>query len=1776
MKNTTDQTTFWEAMKEKYERRNDELRKQETRLRQRLEDLKKIMEQSQNECDCVPEKLESQKPSIVQSLMENARQLILGSCKCNGRIEKNGDDKILCACDIDLDQPNETKTSCLTENAYQCGIDQKKAIQSCLEPKGSTYSLSSADVYYMEKLKDLVKHEKEMKDQIQNLRTKEKNYLCTIQEKDKLQSRPQSKKCGDARPSEIEELRDENIKLKNEIEDLKIELKHCLERVEGPLRHTLANERQKSTKLQHEIDNLEQCMCIQKENHLKEINAIKTELCTACCTLVDLSNANARLKSDLQLMENKCKDLEEELLKQKLREAESILKFKNAITQKSESTCQECNQELGSIAKKLSNSLRVAFPCIGAISPELAECVNSIKNLAYLIGEKKQHAVNKNQQASCSCTSSIKNPQRNLSIQTSSKQSRYKSVKIQKEDAYCSCSDAAPDPPKIMLKVKEKACNVGSFRTQKQQKKSISCTCSLETIEKNDSPIECACGTSKKSCEIQAEILSADTCKFNDPPCKPLENRRTGPSEEFIAERTFYCVVPSNYARTDNACGCSNDTIPIALHTTRSTKINVDTKVDLIDKTPEDIHVLTTVTPSGTLEVVTEGPPGMIETKVTYLDNGKIEIYTQLINHDGDVTKLLGGTFSTVPALGQGNVDDCTCNASPNEYGKDLVAMQENQIFDFNTLIPIQQMLKAYNLHKIQHINVEESMKIEKNDLKLPLEAQLLIKNQRCHFRIETINILKDLNVAEKIEQKAGDSNISDINVSENISDIVSSLIEDIINVISNINEIATSNDTSTLLEDLEMNKTFTTEIENNEIKPQTTDMSFQRNINKDQTKASEDDKLIPPPESSLPPNESSSSDKPLTSEDNEYDTSSDSDEYNRINRNLGMTNLLEERDVRASKSMIDHHKKLPEDSLVRPCKSELIISGVDEDVPITLDTLEFISEGPYEGHRNEENSLVRTWRMLRNRRNLVEPISTDDLEKYILKERYCDNVNEENENKNNLNSQIPKSVTYQCYVCRCGQAKKKESKKPIESTNLERRIDHLLEHSPLSSHGPDCQCVDCLFYNTARNVPCDNAQCSCETCSCVPSAMPAKKAKSCVCQKSTNKSELKNDPCQCDQPCPCVPCSRPLRPKACNCPIKTGQKNNLFDENRCPCDQPCSCVPCARENPKKKCDHGLNCTCVDCLCNPEKIKPVLPPILIPAKLPQKKADKFKAKQRIPKKVACDCASCNCGWCTDPTKNPMATEIKKETPKIEFGIKEEKCNCKTCQCVLCSGADNDKVNENDIKIQEQQSLPQNDDLKLLDVASTAPAIKGCTNETCANTEQCQSSQDSDYLVPVNNPDTWQNTYVPSRAAKLTKDDCACIRCPCVPCPKNVSKESDSPKTMAESTYQKENEKNIFNCFRSICQEFFELNNEKNACNCDPYCKCPSCMHQNKRRVIGASVGEGDMPYINDQIVSNTVAPQVTQILPCLIDRLSTQNQLICKCDSIVLEENVEELKSDNNSTETIDFVKECVNIEQIAEFSVPCVCSDDVSNQAKQSPDCSLCDNRAEEIVEINNVLEEIRITCENAEIRAKPLMKPASKYESTISQMQLTLVNLQEKCKDKDRIIDAMTKELSARSESGMFSDLLRNLARPDRQKNLPDFTRGFVIDRLPRPSFSIIKQKKRNYHNRLEPILENINDNHCTCAVVHPNVYGLEIIDIRRVTVNSILIKWNHPSNISNVSGYKIFINDRLMYKVLSPTRNNAVIDALDLTQSLEVMLFAVSASGLCEPPALATYKI
>ncbi|XP_050300880.1 uncharacterized protein LOC126739300 isoform X2 [Anthonomus grandis grandis] len=296
----------------------------------------------------------------------------------------------------------------------------------CNTPQGpknicdlSQFSLTSNDITEMKNIAELATREKQMKRQISELQRREKQYQEASKNVESLMTKTanpsccccQSKNGGDV-GSEInkisKELRLENQILKNELEDMKLELKHCIEKVEGPMKMKLQVEKQKCECLQNELQDASNNMMINKTTYEKEMNQLKLQLCCACTNITELNEMNQRLKNDMNQLDCLCQKLEDDLIKQKVDEAETIKRLTNRkFNNNAISEEFRCESNLDVIARKLSKTIKELAPCdeCSKLPAELAGAARCIKELTDMVRKRKVKSSTTNA-GGCNCCQS--------------------------------------------------------------------------------------------------------------------------------------------------------------------------------------------------------------------------------------------------------------------------------------------------------------------------------------------------------------------------------------------------------------------------------------------------------------------------------------------------------------------------------------------------------------------------------------------------------------------------------------------------------------------------------------------------------------------------------------------------------------------------------------------------------------------------------------------------------------------------------------------------------------------------------------------------------------------------------------------------------------------------------------------------------------------------------------------------------------------------------------------------------------------------------------------------------------------------------------------------------------------------------------------------------------------------------------------------------------------------------------------------------------------------
>ncbi|ENN76003.1 hypothetical protein YQE_07383, partial [Dendroctonus ponderosae] len=279
----------------------------------------------------------------------------------------------------------------------------------------SGYSLTSNDILEMQNIAELAKKEKAMKVQIEELQRREKQYQEATRNVENLVTKAKTSCCschGKAGPPNISaeidkisrELRLENQILKAELQDMKLELKHCLEKVEGPMKQKLETEKQKCECLQQDLQMASKNML---DAYSREMNQLKLQLCCACTNITELNQMNQRLKDEMSQLDCLCQKLEDDLIKQKVNEAETIKRLTSRKNFSGKSEEFKCDSNLDVIARKLSKTIKDLAPCeeCSKLPAELAGAAKCIRDLTDMVRKRKTKS---STVSGCCCNAPLK------------------------------------------------------------------------------------------------------------------------------------------------------------------------------------------------------------------------------------------------------------------------------------------------------------------------------------------------------------------------------------------------------------------------------------------------------------------------------------------------------------------------------------------------------------------------------------------------------------------------------------------------------------------------------------------------------------------------------------------------------------------------------------------------------------------------------------------------------------------------------------------------------------------------------------------------------------------------------------------------------------------------------------------------------------------------------------------------------------------------------------------------------------------------------------------------------------------------------------------------------------------------------------------------------------------------------------------------------------------------------------------------------------------------
>jgi hypothetical protein len=402
-------------------------------------------------CDC---SICSRSFSSVVPMQQKTGGAKKDTCCCNyssSRKDRMSDDTCICSlaetelsAEAALANAIKNNNNILNSNVQNNNMNDNSSICTCNNiingnfnnPMGkigigspSKLSLKSVDLYYMKNIHDLATEQKNLVGQIGDLERKAKIYEDVFNEYKNVDFTAKcrqpvcpcicnnSTSVSDSTDKTNAELKLENFLLKNELKDMRLEVRQYLERMEGPMQYKIESERYKCIQLEQKLEEAAKELANIQEFYQKEINSLKMQLCTANTNIYNLTAVNEQLKEDLQTCQQKCSKLEEDLIRQKISEAETIKSLQAALNAQVNTTVvkDECN--LHQIARELSKILKECEPCgeCMTLPEDLTTAAQLLKSLTDLIDSKlpksedSDHAMNEQLKMSTDVKEKAKN-----------------------------------------------------------------------------------------------------------------------------------------------------------------------------------------------------------------------------------------------------------------------------------------------------------------------------------------------------------------------------------------------------------------------------------------------------------------------------------------------------------------------------------------------------------------------------------------------------------------------------------------------------------------------------------------------------------------------------------------------------------------------------------------------------------------------------------------------------------------------------------------------------------------------------------------------------------------------------------------------------------------------------------------------------------------------------------------------------------------------------------------------------------------------------------------------------------------------------------------------------------------------------------------------------------------------------------------------------------------------------------------------------------------------
>ncbi|KAK4873357.1 hypothetical protein RN001_015386 [Aquatica leii] len=505
-----------------------------------------------------------------------------------------------CSCCVNSDSSSQSTSTSINvpPPTKECQPQPKPLANSfiCCDNK----SLDSMELQYISKLHDLANRETQMKMQVKEMEIREKAFVDTLKKADQMYASLESKykklgtQEGKGNSSKYEkmtkELLEENTCLCDQLQEAKMELKQCVQKLQGPIATHMEQEKRKSVQLQNdlklaseEIKNKDCC-------YNQDVCELQKKLGETTENLAAINALNETLQREMCSLSRKYKELQKDLINQKINEAHTLERVnemvdKNRIMGLSKETQfsisgTKMTDNLKEIARKLSNTLvnvNQCSNCSKIVPQDLKDTMRGIVVLADIVGK------------ACKPNANVDGFDDNNKPPSPPKP-----------------GDKNQTPKRSNFENKEPVHDVNSDEPTKLSIKSCGPSGPIDDVESltSVSSVKDKKNWVKEKGKACNEFVGKVKNKTEDLKIMPLHE--AGDAE----------IVTQVETRGD---------------------IGVETALELSHETSKAVHTTAAFTMSGILEVVTEGPVGIIETSMIVTPCGSVEVITKIVDYPDDL-----------------------------------------------------------------------------------------------------------------------------------------------------------------------------------------------------------------------------------------------------------------------------------------------------------------------------------------------------------------------------------------------------------------------------------------------------------------------------------------------------------------------------------------------------------------------------------------------------------------------------------------------------------------------------------------------------------------------------------------------------------------------------------------------------------------------------------------------------------------------------------------------------------------------------------------------------------------------------------------------------------------------------------------------------------------------------------------------------------------------------------------------------------------------------------